>query len=234
MLWWNPTYFLFALPALLLAFYAQAKVRSAFQKYSQVPNRIGMTGYQAAQSLLSAAGLSHVDVEGTRGGGSLSDHYDPRGDVLRLSPDVANRASVAAIGIVAHEIGHAMQDQEQYLPLKVRSGLVPAVNIGSWLGPIIFFVGWMFAPSTQLAWIGVLLFGLSALFAIVTLPVELNASRRAMQMLTTSGLIVSAEEKEGVSSVLNAAAWTYVAAVAQALSTLLYYVFLLTGNRRRR
>jgi hypothetical protein len=232
MFFWNPMYFVFALPALLLALYAQWKVKSAFGEYSQMRNRHGITGYDAAQRLLSAAGLGHIDVEGARG--QLSDHYDPRRDILRLSPDVANRPSVAALGIVAHEVGHALQDKDDYLPMRIRSGLVPAVNIGSWLGPILFFIGMFFAPSTNLAYIGVILFGLSAVFAIVTLPVELNASKRAMQMLTNTGLIVSEEEKKGVDSVLDAAAWTYVAAVAQALSTLLYYVFLLSGNRRRR
>ena len=159
---------------------------------------------------------------------------NPRAKILRLSPQVATQASVAALGVVAHEVGHALQDNEQYMPLRLRSGLVPVVNLGSWLGPIIFFIGLFFAPRTNLAWVGVILFALSALFALVTLPVELDASRRAMQLLTNTGLVASEEERKGVSSVLNAAALTYVAAVAQALSTLLYYVFILTGFGRRR
>ena len=231
-MYWDPMYFFFALPALILAFYAQAKVRSAFAQYSEVPNRRRMTGLEAARVLLAASGLGNVDVEGARG--SLSDHYDPRKKILRLSPEVAQQPSVAAIGIVAHEVGHALQDKEAYGPMRLRSGLVPIVNLGSWLGPIIFFLGWFLLPTSNMAWIGVLLFSLSAAFALVTLPVELNASRRAMQLLTANGVVVNAEEREGVSKVLNAAAWTYVAAVAQALSTLLYYVFLLTGSRRRR
>jgi len=228
----NLTYFIFALPALFLALYAQAKVKSAFTKFSAVPNARRISGYQAAQVLLSSSGLGNVDVEGAQG--MLADHYDPRSKRLRLSPDVAQRPSVAAIGVVAHEVGHALQDHTGYLPLRIRSGLVPVVNLGSWLGPIIFMVGVLLLPATNLAWVGVLLFSLSAVFALVTLPVELDASRRAMQLLTTSGLVTTAEEKAGVSSVLSAEAWSYVAAVAQALSTLLYYVFILTGGRRRR
>ena len=231
-MFWDPMYFVFALPALALAFYAQAKVRSAFSKYSAVPNQRRMTGLEAARALLAASGLGNVEVEGARS--SLSDHYDPRKKILRLSPEVAQQPSVAAIGIVAHEVGHALQDKEAYGPMRLRSGLVPIVNFGSWLGPIIFFLGWFLLPTTNMAWIGIILFSLSAVFALVTLPVELNASQRALQLLTSNGVVVSAEEREGVSKVLNAAAWTYVAAVAQALSTLLYYVFLLTGSRRRR
>jgi len=231
-MWWDPMYFVFALPALLLAFYAQMKVRSAFSKYSAIPNQRRISGIEAAQRLLSASGLGNVDVEGAKG--TLADHYDPRSKTLRLSPEVATRPSIAALGIVAHEVGHALQDSQAYFPLRLRSGLVPVVNIGSWLGPILFFLGWFLLPTTSMAWIGVMLFSLSTVFALVTLPVELDASRRARQLLTTSGLVMSAEEKQGVSRVLNAAAWTYVAAVAQAVATLLYYVFVLTGTRRRR
>jgi Zn-dependent membrane protease YugP len=173
--------------------------------------------------------LSHVRVEGTSG--QLTDHYDPRGKTLRLSTQVAQSQSVAALGIVAHEVGHAMQDAQAYAPLRWRTGLVPAVNIGSWLGPILFLIGFLMqAPS--LAWVGVLFFAGSAVFALITLPVEFNASRRALQMLRTTGLVMGDQGIQGVKSVLNAAALTYVAALAQALSTLLYYVFLLTGFSR--
>ncbi len=228
----DPMYFVFALPALLLAMYAQFKVQGAFTKYSQIRNTRNIPGSQAAQYLLSAAGLQEVQIEGTRG--TLTDHYDPRGKKLRLSSAVASQPSVAALGIVAHEIGHAQQDKQGYTPMRLRAGLVPMVNLGSWLGPIIFFAGLIFAPQSRLPWVGVILFSLSAVFALVTLPVELNASARAKQMLTATGLVASAEEQRGVSQVLDAAAWTYVAAVAQALSTLLYYVFILTGASRRR
>lgn len=228
-LFFDPMYFVFALPALLLAFYAQFKVQSAYRKYLQVRNQRGLTGFEAARYLLSANGLGHVSVEGTRG--YLSDHYDPRTKTLRLSPQVARSASVAALGIVAHEVGHVMQDARGYAPLRVRSGLVPVVNFGSWLGPILFFIG-LLMNYTKLAWVGVLFFAGAAVFALITLPVEFNASRRAMQMLTANGLVVSSNEAQGVKKVLDAAALTYVAALAQALSTLLYYVFLLMGLSR--
>ena len=229
MFFFDPMYLVFALPALLLAFYAQFKVQSAYRKYSQKSNWRGISGLEAARYLLSSAGLSHISVEGTPG--QLTDHYDPRSETLRLSPQVANSQSVAALGIVAHEVGHAMQDAQAYAPLRWRTGLVPAVNIGSWLGPILFLVGFLMqVPS--LAWVGVLFFAGSAVFALITLPVELNASGRALQMLRTAGLVTGGQETEGVKSVLNAAALTYVAALAQALSTLLYYVFLLTGFSR--
>jgi Zn-dependent membrane protease YugP len=229
MFFFDPMYLVFALPALLLAFYAQFKVQSAYGKYSKKSNWRGISGLEAARYLLSSAGLSHVRVEGTPG--QLTDHYDPRSEILRLSPQVANSRSVAALGIVAHEVGHAMQDAQAYAPLRWRTGLVPAVNIGSWLGPILFLIGFLMqAPS--LAWVGVLFFAGSAVFALITLPVELNASGRALQMLRTAGLVTVGQEIKGVKSVLKAAALTYVAALAQALSTLLYYVFLLTGFSR--
>jgi uncharacterized protein len=228
--YYNYLYFIFGLPALLLAFYAQYKVKSAYRKYSQVPNMRRMSGEEAARSLLNSAGLSSINIEGTRG--QLTDHYDPRSKILRLSEGVARAGSVAALGIVAHEVGHATQDAQGYWPMRVRSGLVPVVNIGSYLGPILFLVGLLF-NFTPLAVVGVIVFAGAAVFAIVTLPVELNASSRAMTMLRSSGLVVSSDEERGARSVLSAAALTYVAAVAQAISTLLYYVFLLSGSRRR-
>jgi Zn-dependent membrane protease YugP len=227
-------YFVFALPALLLALYAQWKVKSAYSRYSQVPNARGITGQEAARILLRSAGLDHIRVEGTSG--TLTDHYDPGKDVLRLSSGVANSASVAALGIVAHEIGHATQDATNYSPLRLRAGLVPIVNIGSWLGPIIFFVGLLLAQYTQsttVAWIGLFLFAGTAVFALVTLPVEFNASKRALQLLENYQL-AGGQELQQTKAVLNAAALTYVAALAQALSTLLYYFFILSGFRRRR
>ncbi len=228
--YYNILYFIFGLPALLLGLYAQYKVRSAYSKYSQVPNDRRLSGLEAARSLLSANYLSNVDVEGIPG--QLTDHYDPRSKTLRLSEGVARSSSVAALGIVAHEVGHAVQDATGYVPLRLRAGLVPMANFGSYLGPILFMVGLLF-QSYQLAVVGVIVFAAAALFAIVTLPVELNASRRALSMLQANGLVVSSSETRAVKSVLSAAALTYVAAVAQALSTLLYYVFLLSGMRRR-
>ncbi len=228
--YYNILYFIFGLPALLLAFYAQYKVRSAYTKYSRVANGRRVSGLDAARYLLGATGLTHVNVEGTPG--QLSDHYDPRSQTLRLSEGVARSSSVAALGIVAHEVGHAVQHATAYLPLRLRSGMVPALTVGSYLGPIIFLIGLLFR-SFDLALVGVVFFAAAAAFAIITLPVEYNASRRGLQMLQSNGLVVSADEAQGVNSVLSAAALTYVAAVAQALSTLLYYVFLLTGMRRR-
>ena len=233
-MFFSPVYLIFALPALLLAFYAQAKVRSAYSRYSRQPNHRGLTGYDAARIMLQSAGLDHVGVEEIPG--QLTDHYDPGKKVLGLSQGVARTPSVASLGIVAHEIGHAMQDATNYEPLKLRSGLVPIVRIGSWLGPIIFFIGFLmsrFTGSLAIAWLGVFLFAGTLVFALVTLPVERNASKRALQLLNNYGL-ADGEELQQTKKVLDAAALTYVAAVAQALSTLLYYVFLLTGFSRRR
>jgi len=227
----DPLYLLFALPALLLAFWAQMRVRSAYSRFLAVPNERGISGLAAAQQLLASQGLSGIGIEGTPG--ELTDHYDPRDKTLHLSQGVANSRSVAALGIVAHEVGHAVQDSTGYGPMKLRAGIVPAVQVGSWLGPILFFVGILF-NTMNLAWVGLILFSLSAVFALVTLPVEYNASSRALELLTTNGLVVSADEAAGARSVLNAAAWTYVAALIQVLSTLLYYATFLLGGRRRR
>jgi Zn-dependent membrane protease YugP len=234
MFFFDPRYLLFALPALLLAFYAQYKVKSAYNKYSRKPNARGLSGYEIARILLRSAGLDHVAVNEVPG--QLNDHYDPRKDVLSLSQGVARSQSVAALGIVAHEVGHAMQDATNYGPLRVRAGLVPAVSIGSWLGPIVFLVGFLlsaYTGSTVIAWLGIFLFAGTAVFALVTLPVEFNASHRALQLLRTYQL-ADGQELQETKQVLDAAALTYVAALAQALSTLLYYVFLLTGFSRRR
>lgn len=228
---WDPMYLLFALPAMLLAMWAQMRVRGAYNRYLRVGNRRGLTGLQAAQHLIRAQGLADVKVEGARG--QLTDHYDPRSKTLHLSQSVANSSSVAALGIVAHEVGHAVQDKTNYGPLRLRSGIVPMVQVSAFLGPLVFFGGLLF-QSTGLAWLGLLLFSASAVFALLTLPVERNASQRALQMLRTNGLIVQGQEETGARRVLDAASWTYVAALVQVLSTLLYYVFLLSGFSRRR
>jgi Zn-dependent membrane protease YugP len=229
MFFWNPMYFLFALPALLLALYAQWKVRSTYGKYSQVANATGYTGAEVARHLLNAAGLYNVQIE--RVPGELTDHYDPRAKVLRLSDSNYASYSVAAIGVTAHEVGHAIQDATAYAPMRLRSGFVPVANIGSQLGPWIFILGyWLSMP--QLALAGLIVFSAVAVFTAVTLPVEFNASNRAMHLLEENGL-VTAQDAGMARKVLDAAALTYVASLAQALSTLAYYAFLFSGMRRR-
>jgi len=224
----DPLYLVFALPALLLAFYAQAKVSSAYNKYLRVENWRGLSGLDVARHLLQATGLYQVKVEGTRG--HLTDHYDPRTKTLRLSQPIAQGRSIAAASIVAHEVGHALQDAHDYAPLKLRAGLVPAANIGTYLGYILFALGLFINP--KIAWVGVGLFSLGAVFALITLPVEFNASRRGLELLKAYQL-ADGRQIAGAKKVLDAAALTYVAALAQALSTLLYYIFILTGFRRR-
>ncbi|MFN8496163.1 MAG: zinc metallopeptidase [Caldilineaceae bacterium] len=232
MFFFNPLYLVFALPALLLGLYAQMKVKSAFERYSKVRSARNLTGAQAARRILDENGLQFVTVE--RVDGFLSDHYDPRSKTLRLSSAVYDTPSLAAVGVAAHESGHALQDQQHYVPLNLRSAMVPAVQIGSWLGPIVFMLGLFMSNMVgqSIAWIGVILFAATAVFALVTLPVEFNASRRAKQLLVSEG-ILSPQEMQGVNQVLDAAALTYVAAALQAIMTLLYYVYILTGSRRR-
>lgn len=230
MFYFDPIYLLFSLPAILFVMFAQWRVQSAYAKYTRIPNERGMTGMQTAQRLLQENGLYGVAVEGTPG--QLTDHYDPRSKTLHLSQGVASAPSVASIAIVAHEIGHAMQDKTGYLPLRARGAIVPAVNIGSMLGPILVLLG-ILMRFTGLAWAGVGVFSIALVFAVITLPVEIDASRRALSMLTTNGM-VSRFESDGVKAVLTAAALTYVAAVAQALSQILYYVFILLGMGGRR
>ncbi|WP_448381165.1 zinc metallopeptidase [Gloeomargarita sp.] len=224
----DPLYLLLSLPALLLGIWAQWRVQSAFATYSQVGTR--MTGARAARLLLDRYGLHSVRVE--RVDGFLSDHYNPMTRELRLSPTVYDGATVAAVGVAAHEAGHALQHAEDYVPLQFRSAIVPGVVVGSWLGPILFFVGFVFNALRVLAWVGVALFGLAALFALITLPVEFDASNRAKKLLVAEG-ILAPQEMTGVNAVLDAAAWTYVAAAVQAIMNLLYYVLLLLGDRRR-
>jgi Zn-dependent membrane protease YugP len=226
-------YLLFSLPALLLGFWAQIKVKNAFNKYSKVRTVTGMTGVEVARRMLDSNGLSSVRVEETNG--FLTDNYDPSSKTLHLSPDVYRSNSVAAAGVAAHESGHAVQDANAYAPLKVRAFMVPSVKLGSWLGPIIFFVGLFINGSagTTMAWIGLSLFAATALFALVTLPVEFDASNRAKAWLASSGVMYNSE-MEGVYKTLDAAALTYVAAAIQALSTVLYYAFLLMGRSSRR
>nr|WP_294082636.1 zinc metallopeptidase [Sphaerobacter sp.] len=225
----DPRYFLFILPPLLLMLFAQARVRGAFAKYSQVPNQRGMSGAEVARAILDANGLSDVPVEMVPG--ELTDHYDPRERVLRLSPPVFQGRSVAAIGIAAHEAGHALQHKSGYVPLQIRSLLVPAASIGSNLGWIMILAG-IVIGLTQLAWLGIAFFAAGTLFALVTLPVEFNASNRALQMLTTMGIADRTEYQQN-REVLNAAALTYIAGFLAALMQLLYWLSIVSGMNRR-
>lgn len=226
---YDPTYLIFMIPAFILMALTTAYVNSSYKKWSQVPAQSGLTGYQAAQRLISTGGMYGVQVQGTPG--NLSDHYDPRNKTLYLSQDVANGASVASVAIAAHELGHAMQDAEDYFPMRIRSGLVPMVNIGSNLGWILIMIG-LVLRITELAWLGVLVFSGGALFALATLPVEFNASARAKELLYSTGIIQTEQERRGVNTVLNAAALTYVAGLVTAILQLLYFVFLVGGRRR--
>lgn len=235
----DPTYLLFMIPAFLLMAGTSWYVKHAYNKWSKVRAASGLTGAQAAQQLTSraiyssmegTADLRNVRIAGV--GGNLTDHYDPRDKTLYLSQGVANVPSVAAVAIAAHELGHAMQDAEGYIPLRFRSAMVPMVSIGSNLGWILIMAG-LFFNWLNLAWLGVLFFAGGAVFALATLPVEFNASARAKAMLTTSGIIRTEEEARGVNAVLNAAALTYVAALVTAILQLLYYVFLLGGRSNR-
>lgn len=226
-MFFSPIYLLFALPALALSFWAQSRVKGNFNKYSQVRTARGMTGAQVARALLDADGLQSVTVEETQG--FLSDHYDPSANVLRLSPQVYRSNSVAAAGIAAHEAGHALQDAKNYGPLALRSLMVPSVKVGGWVGPLIFMAGLFISPA--LAWVGLALFGATVVFALVTLPVEFDASKRAKALLVERGILLQGET-EGVNKVLDAAALTYVAAALQAVSTLAYYAFILVGGNR--
>lgn len=238
-MFFNPLFYLFALPGLLLGLWAQARVKSAFQKYSQVRTQRGLTGAQVARMLLDSQGLQDVLIEESRAG-TLSDHYDPRSKTLRLSPEVYHTPSVAAAGVAAHEMGHALQHAKGYTPLHLRSALVPAASFGSSLAPLIFFAGLMLQAfgivgdiGINIAWIGVALFGAAVVFTLITLPVEFNASKRAKSLLKTQGLLIG-NEAAGVDKVLDAAALTYVAAAVAAVGQLLYYVFILLGAGRRR
>jgi Zn-dependent membrane protease YugP len=228
---YNTNYLIYMLPAMILMMLVQMYVRSAYSKWSRVPARSRFTGAEAAQRLIQSAGLYNVSVEGVQG--ELTDHYDPRSKVLRLSRGVYSQSSVAALAITAHELGHAMQDKEEYFPLRLRAALVPAVNIGSYLGWILLLIG-IFLQMTGIAWLGVVVFSAGVVFALATLPVELNASARARRLLADSGLIQGEDEMKGVSNVLNAAALTYVAALITAILQMLYWVSAVVGMGGRR
>ncbi|HZK34634.1 MAG TPA: zinc metallopeptidase [Bacillota bacterium] len=226
----DPT-FIILIPAILLALFAQSRVQSTFNKYSKVVSQSAKTGAQVATDLLRSKGLDDVKVEQVRG--NLTDHYDPRTKTLRLSEKIYGSSSLAALGIAAHEVGHAFQHSEEYGPLKLRSSIIPATNIGSKLAFPLLLVGLLFNQPT-LALIGVLAFSLAVLFQLVTLPVEYNASSRALEALETGGYL-NRDEISQTSKVLNAAALTYVAATIMAVMQLLRLLLIsgLLGGRRR-
>ncbi|GAB4117771.1 MAG: zinc metallopeptidase [Roseiflexaceae bacterium] len=235
-LFFDPMYFVFTIPAVLLALFAQWRVSSAYKEYSEVANERNLTGLDVARILMRNEGLDHVQVEVIPG--HMTDHYDPSGKVMRLSEGSARYPSVAAMAIVAHELGHAQQDKQGYVWLQVRSGIVGVANIGSQLGSLVLMGGIAFAAffngSLAMAWVGVLLMSAAVVFSLVTLPVEFDASARAREMLVRAGLMGSTQSQGGVGAVLNAAALTYVAGAAQAVMQLLYWVFVLVGMNRDR
>ncbi len=227
--YFDPTYFLVLIGAVLCIF-AQLRVSSTYNKFSKVRSRTGMTGAEAAQRILQMSGIYDVRVEHIRG--SLTDHYDPTQKVLRLSDTVYGSDSVAAIGVAAHECGHAVQHNTGYAPLQIRSKLVPAANIGSKAGIPLIILGAFLGMNQVLIQIGIWVFALAVLFQVVTLPVEFNASGRALAMLGDYGMLAN-DEVRSCKKVLSAAALTYVAAAASAILQLLRLILMFGGNRRR-
>jgi Zn-dependent membrane protease YugP len=226
MIIFDPMYFVFIIPPLLLGLFAQWRVKSTFQSMSEIPAR--MSGAQAARMMLDSAGLGSVGIEQVSG--HLSDHYDPRAKVLRLSPEVYGGRSMASLGVACHEAGHAFQDAKSYAPLMIRNLAVPAANFGGSIGPTMAAFGLIFQFQPLLL-LGIILFAGVVFFQLVNLPVEFNASTRARQHLVDAGLIAPNEEQY-VAKVLNAAALTYVAGTLQAVMTLAYYIFRYMGDRR--
>lgn len=223
----DSTYILIVI-GVVLSLLASAKLKTTFSKYSKVRNARGITGAQAAEQLLRAEGIYDVRVEHI--GGSLTDHYSPQEKVLRLSDSVYNQTSVAAVGVAAHECGHAMQHRDAYAPLKIRGSLVPVVNIGAQLSWPLILIGILFSGAQVLIQVGILLFSLTVLFQLITLPVEFNASRRALVSLERHGILQTTEVKS-TRKVLSAAALTYVAAAAASILQLLRLLLLFGGRR---
>lgn len=222
-------YIIFMLPALIISIYAQFKVKNTFSKFQKVSALNGTTAGEVAQRILSAFGLSNVRVEHITG--SLTDHYDPRTNVVRLSDSVYYSTSISAIGVAAHEVGHAIQHASGYFPIKIRSAIIPVCNFGSSVSPFLLLFGLIFnMPALYL--LGIAAFSLVALFQLVTLPVEFNASNRALAILSQNG-ILSESELKGAKKVLGAAALTYVAALLTSLLQILYYLSRFQKNSRR-
>ncbi|MDD4569761.1 MAG: zinc metallopeptidase [Tepidanaerobacteraceae bacterium] len=229
MFFWDNTMILL-IPAMILAFYAQSKVTSTFERYLRVPARSGMTGADVARGILRQSGIDDVSVQIQ--GGKLSDYYDPRRKVLKLSSDVYNGRSLAALGVAAHECGHAIQHDVGYIPLALRSTIVPVAGFGSQMAFPLFFMGFLFRADTLMT-LGILLFSAAVIFQLITLPVEYNASNRAVAILERHGFIETSELGP-VKAVLGAAALTYVAATMMSVMQLLRLVILAGGRRNRR
>lgn len=229
------TYLVLVLPCVLLSLWASANVNSTFKRYANQHSYRHITGADAAQRVLSAHGIRDVRIE--RVSGNLTDHYDPRSNVIRLSDSVYSSTSTAAIGVACHEAGHAVQYAESYGPIKLRAAIIPVTNIGSRLAMPLILLGLLFSSlytfSDILVYLGIAAFGLSLVFQLITLPVEFNASRRAMEAIE-SAQILSDEEQKGAKKTLRAAALTYVAATALALTQLLRLILIFGGRNRRR
>ena len=238
-LFWGDWTVLVLIPAMIFAFWAQINVQMTFSRFQQVRNRRGLTAADVARRILDANGLNYVQIQ--RVSGELTDHYDPRTQVVRLSDSVYDSTSVAAIGVAAHEVGHACQHAEDYVPLRIRSAIIPMTRIGSMLAMPVFILGLLFAQLSLYGnmvgdvfmMLGILLFSLSTLFQLVTLPTEFNASARALKTLE-SYAILDGDELVGARSTLRAAALTYVAALASSLASLLRLLLIFGGSRSRR
>ena len=222
------SYLIYILPAMLLASWAQYKVKSSFASGQQVPASCGLSGVEVAQRILDENRITNVGIEQVRG--KLSDHYDPKAKMLRLSPDVYNGKDLAALGVAAHEVGHAIQDATSYAPLRLRNGIVPLASFGSQFSMGAFMLGGAIQAQGFII-LGVLLFCLTVAFQVVNLPVEFDASSRARKILMKQGIVSSSEDKT-VGKVLNAAALTYVAATISSIGTMLYYIARFSGRRR--
>lgn len=238
-LFWGDWTMLVLIPAMIFAFWAQFRVNSTFKKYAKVYNRRGLTGAEAARQVLNANGLYHIRVE--RVSGHLTDHYDPNANVIRLSDSTYDSTGIAAVGVAAHEAGHAVQHAQGYFPIKLRSAIIPITNIGSKLAMPLFLIGLIFAGGSYAGGtigdvfmlLGILFFSFSTLFQLVTLPTEFNASSRAIHALKDGGLLAE-DELPAAKSTLSAAAMTYVAALATSLASLLRLILIFNSNRNRR
>jgi Zn-dependent membrane protease YugP len=225
-MFFDPLYFVLMIPGIVLMMWAQSRVKGTYRKYAQIQSTLGMSGAQVAQTILNKKGIGNVRIEPVAG--ELTDHYDPGAKAVRLSQGIYSSSSLAAAAVAAHECGHVLQDVEGYKFMNLRAALVPAVNLGSRLGPILILIG-LVLNFLGLAWLGIILFGAVLLFHVVTLPVEFDASRRALRLIDELG-ILQGDENKGAKAVLQAAALTYVATAFYALLNLLYYIMMV--NRR--